>query len=632
MSFSVKIDSSYLEDFLSPGQACIKPKQIDSSKRLKGVTEESTADDMKDNTPPAISGRVELDIDMDSFGGGHFNQIRDVRSKANVEDDSSTAKITLNDCLACSGCVTSAETLLITAQSAAQFLTQLKAAADDGNSAKRINIVTIGPQPLTALAHRYHLSDLQMYKKLTTYLHSLGVQHVVDTTGCLDISLLECQHEFVERFRRQKGDILRQYWQMKQQLSGDELKQDVTQAMTDSDSKEDSSDALPLPVISSECPGWVCLAEKREGSYIVPYMSNVKSPQQITGSLLKSYYSQQLGVPPSAIYHTTIMPCYDKKLEAVRPEFHVREEEYITEMEVDCVLATSEVQNMIEKGTEDGSLQPVDIAALADSPLHPLLSSTNTEQTVLYRPLDEGSSGGYAENVFRCAAKQLFDITISPQQKLPWQIKQTTRAAAKRAAAAGESSNAIRELTLSVSEDGKPLLNATSANTTPLLRFALAYGLANLKNVTDKVKKSSAGNLMAQRSMYDYVEMMACPSGCMNGGGQLTADNIEVRSTTGINLPVTSESAHAKDRISMQKHLVLQLKDKYHNDRAVRPTADAPHSTTNPIVKLVYGDWLRTTVGSATAQKHFHTHWHALSADEDGMTQSGAVNPLTAQW
>lgn len=79
--------------------------------------------------------------------------------------------------------------------------------------------------------------------------------------------------------------------------------------------------------------GWVCYAEKTHGSYILPYISSTKSPQQIMGSLIK----QWVGLNKS-IYHVTVMPCYDKKLEAARDDF--RHEESNTR-DVDCVITAS---------------------------------------------------------------------------------------------------------------------------------------------------------------------------------------------------------------------------------------------------------------------------------------------------
>ena len=78
--------------------------------------------------------------------------------------------------------------------------------------------------------------------------------------------------------------------------------------------------------MSSECPGWVCYAEKVVGEQAFPFMSKVKSPQQLSGSLLKHYLSLKHKISPERVKFVTVMPCYDKKLEAVRPNFTLHED------------------------------------------------------------------------------------------------------------------------------------------------------------------------------------------------------------------------------------------------------------------------------------------------------------------
>lgn len=79
--------------------------------------------------------------------------------------------------------------------------------------------------------------------------------------------------------------------------------------------------------------GWVCYAEKTHGSYILPYISTAKSPQQIMGSLVKNWMNVK-----QSVYHVTVMPCYDKKLEAARQDFF---NEHTQSRDVDCVITAS---------------------------------------------------------------------------------------------------------------------------------------------------------------------------------------------------------------------------------------------------------------------------------------------------
>ncbi len=85
-----------------------------------------------------------------------------------------------------------------------------------------------------------------------------------------------------------------------------------------------------LPLLTSECPGWICYAEKTQGEYIIPYISRVKSPQQILASFIKKDSNVN-------IYHISIQPCFDKKLEASRQDFYNEKKE---QYDVDCVIST----------------------------------------------------------------------------------------------------------------------------------------------------------------------------------------------------------------------------------------------------------------------------------------------------
>eukprot|EP00163_Fabomonas_tropica_P030231 TRINITY_DN6754_c0_g2_i7.p1 TRINITY_DN6754_c0_g2~~TRINITY_DN6754_c0_g2_i7.p1 ORF type:complete len:228 (-),score=39.38 TRINITY_DN6754_c0_g2_i7:28-711(-) len=186
-----------------------------------------------------------------------------------------------------------------------------------------------------------------------------------------------------------------------------------------------------MTMLASTCPGWICYAEKRHGEYILPYLSDTKSPQQIMGSIIKDYHAKRLGVNPADIYHVTIMMCYDKKLEASRDDFY---DTVLRTRDVDTVLTSSEIETLLmEKG--------IDFPSLEESPLDPLYvlapsrymcisfytpRSTNlslslslsprhrfsniTPEGQLYHP--RGESGNTLESVYRFAAAELFNIPV----------------------------------------------------------------------------------------------------------------------------------------------------------------------------------------------------------------------------
>jgi iron only hydrogenase large subunit-like protein len=105
----------------------------------------------------------------------------------------------------------------------------------------------------------------------------------------------------------------------------------------------------------------VCYAEKTHGSFILPHIARAKSPQQVMGSFVKEYLAKEVyKVPASRVYHVTIMPCFDKKLEASRSDFATKPEDSEEPVkDVDCVLTSSKMRGsgMDFRGKKD-SLKP----------------------------------------------------------------------------------------------------------------------------------------------------------------------------------------------------------------------------------------------------------------------------------
>ncbi|PRP88265.1 hypothetical protein PROFUN_03374 [Planoprotostelium fungivorum] len=404
MTFSGALKLTDLDDFITPSQACVKPEVIQKNQDKKA--------------------RITFHPD-----GEVVEEEEDGNSKV-LE----SAKITLNDCLACSGCVTSAETMLITAQSGAEFLSSLEKNKMEGN-AKKIVVVSVSPQSRASLAAFYRMPIRQAYAKLITCLKSMGVDYVFDTSFSRDFALREAAAEFISRYRREYGEK----------------------------DKE-------LPMLASACPGWICLAEKSHGDFILPYISSTKSPQQIMGTIVKEYFAKQLDTTADRIYHVTVMPCYDKKLEASRDDFY---NDVLSTRDVDCVLSSGEILDIIK-----GLGKP--FSDYEESAIDSLFTNIRGEELFGVA----GGSGGYIEYIFKRAARELFNKEVTEIQYQP------------------SRNNDFKTLTLEV--EGKKVLE-----------FALAYGLRNIQNVVRKLKQNKDQN------RYHFVEIMACPSGCINGGGQI---------------------------------------------------------------------------------------------------------------
>lgn len=224
-------------------------------------------------------------------------------------------EITLADCLACSGCITSAEGVLITQQSQEEVLRVLNENNEhkkcENDEAVKMIVFTVSQQSILSIAHKYkEVGVEEIAKQLTGYLKRLGADFVLNTKIADDLALIESRNEFLERYKSEVID------------------------------NADKAIASSMPMLSSSCPGWVCYAEKTHGNFILPFISTTRSPQQIMGVLIKQFLAQRLGVSADRIYHVTVMPCYDKKLEASRDDFF---SEVSNSRDVDCVITSSNV-------------------------------------------------------------------------------------------------------------------------------------------------------------------------------------------------------------------------------------------------------------------------------------------------
>ena len=217
-----------------------------------------------------------------------------------------------------------------------------------------------------------------------------------------------------------------------------------------------------LPILTSCCPGWVKFFEHQFPDLLhIP--STAKSPQQMFGAMAKTYYSKKIGIEPSELTVVSVMPCLAKKYEAARSEFSrngVRD--------VDIVISTRELANMLK----EAGIQFNDLRNSAfDNPL-----GESSGAGVIF-----GSTGGVLEAVLRTAADwvsgtEMKDIDFEEVRGL-----------------AG-----IKEATVNV------------AGTQ--IKVAIASGLGNARTLLNKIRKGEA--------TYHAIEIMACPGGCLNGGGQ----------------------------------------------------------------------------------------------------------------
>ena len=227
----------------------------------------------------------------------------------------------------------------------------------------------------------------------------------------------------------------------------------------------------PLPLFTSCCPAWVKLAEQ-DFPELLPHLSSCRSPQQMFGSLAKDVLPGDLGVARENLVVVAIMPCTAKKFEARRAEFAVN-----GNPDVDFVLTTQELAAMIQ----DSGLA---FAELAPESLD-LPFGFKTGAGLIF-----GHSGGVSEAVLRYVAGDL-GATAAGQELL-----QEVRG-----------------------ENGRKEVTVTLPDRT--LRLAVVQGLANARALVAEIRAGQAD--------FDFIEVMACPGGCIGGGGQPVAAGAGVR-------------------------------------------------------------------------------------------------------
>lgn len=225
-----------------------------------------------------------------------------------------------------------------------------------------------------------------------------------------------------------------------------------------------------LPIFTSCCPGWVKYAEQFHPE-LLNNLSSCRSPQQMFGSLLKKKYAKELGISPQDMFVVSIMPCTAKKYEAKRPEFKT-EDAY----DVDAVLTTVEAAQLFkEAGIIFDTLEPSEV----DQPMQ-----QGTGSGVLF-----GATGGVMESVIRYVAGKLLNAEGRVDVEFTRGMEDTKIAS------------------INVGDNK--------------LTLAVVNGLAATEEL---IKKIQYGELNVHA-----VEVMACPGGCVGGGGQPFQNNTEKR-------------------------------------------------------------------------------------------------------
>ena len=343
---------------------------------------------------------------------------------------------------------------------------------------KKHVIVQTAPSVRVALGEELGMDHGQIVTgQMVAALRRLGFDKVFDTDFSADLTIMEEGHEFIHRL-----------------LNGGQL-----------------------PMITSCSPGWVNFIENFYPD-LLGHLSTAKSPMQMFGALVKTFYAEKTGIDPKDIVSVAIMPCTAKKAEAAREEMGD---------DVDIVLTTRELGRMIlQAGIDFTNLESEEF----DTPL-----GISSGAGVIF-----GASGGVMEAALRTVADVVTGETLEDFEY-----------------------HGVRGLT------GIKEAEVTLAGKT--VKVAVANTLSNARIMMDKVRRGEAD--------YHFIEIMACPGGCIGGGGQPTPISAEIR----------------QRRIDS-----IYESDMHHEYRK---------SHDNPAIKELYNTWLGKPNGEK-AHHLLHTHYH----------------------
>ena len=323
--------------------------------------------------------------------------------------------------------------------------------------------------------------------KMAAALRRMGFDGVFDTDTGADLTIMEEGTEFIERL--QNGG--------------------------------------KLPMITSCSPGWIKFCEHNFPDFL-DNLSSCKSPHQMFGAILKTYYAEKMGIDPQKMFVVSVMPCVAKKFEAGRPEMEVNKLR-----DVDAVISTRELAKMIK---ESGIL----FNKLPDEKFDNPFEEASGAGVIF------GATGGVMEAALRTVVEVLEGKSFD---KLDYEAVRGT--------------DGIKEATLTV------------AGTE--VKVAVVNGLGNARKVLNAVRNGEAE--------YHFIEVMACPGGCVTGGGQPIVDSA-------VRMDIDLKAKRAAGLYAEDKALPVRK------------------SHENPDIKLLYSEFLEKP-GSHKSHELLHTHYTA---------------------
>lgn len=347
-------------------------------------------------------------------------------------------------------------------------------------------IVQTAPAVRVALGEEFGLPiGTNVTGKMVTALKKLGFDKVFDTNTAADLTIMEEGTEFIERLEKNDN----------------------------------------LPMITSCSPGWIKYIEMNYPENL-SHLSSCKSPHEMYGAILKTYYAEKEKIDPKKIVVVSVMPCIAKKFEAQREELSNNNMQ-----DVDIVITTRELARMIKQGN-------IEFVELEDQQFDAPMGEATGAGAIF------GTTGGVMEAALRTVSEILTGKELG---KIEFE------------AVRGE--NGIKRTSVKIGDKE--------------VKAVVAHGLGNAQKIMEEIKEGKAD--------YQFVEIMACPGGCVMGGGQ----------------PIKSSKTRANIDVRAKRASALYTIDEASIIRK---------SHENPIIQKLYKEYLEKP-GSRKAHELLHTHY-----------------------
>lgn len=514
-SFSTGLKLTDLNDFVTPSQTCVLPMQGAAQPQPppRQAQQRGSPSDAEAKQGAGAGGEARAASAPSLAAAPPGSVAAPIHNGGGDDGGGQVARVTLSDCLSCSGCLTSAESVLLDQQSLDALLERC------AQPTRYAVVVSLSPQAVSSLATYWgvHHTPRVAQRRLVALFRALGARHVIDTGVGRCLSVLETCREAEHRAR---SAVAR--------------------------SGGAGGGAAIEPLFASACPGWTCYVEKAQPA-AVPYLSRAKSPQAATGALVKRALGESGGgggggdgAAAPAVWHCAVMPCFDKKLESMRPDL---------EHETDCVLATTEVLELVKRFPHYADEATSAAAACRASAENGAASCAALDSALsLDATSFGGASGGYAAEVFRHVCRAVFGVHV-PDERLraftPLRNADLRHLRLYRDAASGA---------YTLDRDNGDDDGGCDRRYQVAYSVAVAYGFRNIQNVIRRLKQ--------HKLQWHFVEVMACPSGCSNGGGQLSAATAAAANADGGD-GVEAESVTLYDDAAARKQQLRRVEAAY---------------------------------------------------------------------